>query len=122
METYPSFVRSYGTVHLHTEATVNLNLSPVVHPGNPENDDTFRLYHTLHDLLLLELGIIHDVGSDALKHLSDSLCEFLLARVGSSETRHEGLDVLFAEIVHNIKVLHYCFSSFDSFLGIWTLR
>ena len=43
MESQPPFVRADGTVHFDSKTAVHMNIPLVVHPGDTEDDDPFRL-------------------------------------------------------------------------------
>ena len=55
VETDTSLVWADGAVHLDAETTIYSDLTGIVHPRHPENDDTLRLGHSLHNLLIKEM-------------------------------------------------------------------
>ena len=101
METYTTFVRANGTVHLNAETAVYMNLTFVVHPRNTEHDYSLRLNHTLHDLLIQEVGILKDVRCNTLNDLANCLMEFLLTGILGDKLSHEFLNVILYLFVHN---------------------
>ena len=58
MEADTSFVRTYGSIELHTVAKVGLYLSLVINPIHTESMDTIRLYNTLNDFCLSKFRML----------------------------------------------------------------
>ena len=100
METDTSLVRADSAIHLNAVTAVDVNLSLVVHPRNPEHNDALRLHHPLQDLHIHKMWIRHYIRGYAFYDFPDGLVEFLLTRVASDEFRHELLDIVFGKFVH----------------------
>ena len=73
VESQSTLIRADGAVELHAVAQVHLYLALVVDPGHTEGNDALGFHDALHDLRLLELGVLVIHILDALQHLSDSL-------------------------------------------------
>ena len=58
VEPQTSLVRADGAIELDAVTCVGLHFALVVNPGHTEGEDTVRLDHSLHDLGLLELGML----------------------------------------------------------------
>ena len=58
METKASFIRAYRRIELNAVTEVGLYLTLVIDPRYAEREDTIRFHHSLHDLSLLELGVL----------------------------------------------------------------
>ena len=78
-----------------------MNLTLVICPWHTENDNALRLHDSLKNLLVHEVGVLHDVWSDALKHFAYCLVKFLLAGIPAHEVGHEAVHILFCHLVHN---------------------
>ena len=81
VEADTSLVRSDGTVHLDSVASVDLDSATVIHPRDAEHDDSFRLCHPLHDLEIHQMRILDNVRGHTGDDLAYSLVEFTLSRV-----------------------------------------
>ena len=58
METQTALVRSDGAVKLYAETRIDLNLSPIVHPGHAENDLSFRIGDPFQNGVFAELVLV----------------------------------------------------------------
>ncbi len=81
MEPQAALVGADGTVEFDPEATVNLDFTLVVHPGNPEHDLPLGLDDALHNLCLGVFGVFLQNRLKRVKDLFYSLVELLLTRV-----------------------------------------
>ena len=102
VETDTSLVRSDGTVHLNAETAVDPDLTGIVHPRNPENDDSFRFSHSFHNLLVKEMRGGFQYGCHAFQNFFYRLVELRLARVLDDQVVHETGDIPFSECRHNV--------------------
>ena len=102
METDTTFVRSDSAVHLNAETAVYMNLAFVIHPRNTEHDYSLRLNDTLHDLLIQEVRVLHNIRCNTLNHLAYCLMEFLFTGVLGYKLSHETLNVVLCLFVHNL--------------------
>ena len=80
MQAQAALVRADGGVELHAVAAVHMHLARVVHPGNTELNEAFRLHHTLQNALLFQFGMLFHISLQALQHLAHSLQKFGFAR------------------------------------------
>ena len=78
MEAQTALIRSDSTVHLYTEAAVDVQHTLIILPGDTENDRTLRLHHTLKDLLFFIFRILLENRHNRRKYLTDGILEFLL--------------------------------------------
>ena len=99
MESETAFIRTDGSVELHTVAEVGLHLSLVIYPSHAESEDTVRLDHALHYLGLLKLRVLVIHLFNRLQHLLYGLQVLCLAGVLCRQLRHDSL------YFHNICVL-----------------
>ena len=81
METKAAFIRTDRAVKLHAVATVDMYITVVVYPWNPELDHTLRLDKTLQQRRALPLRMLVDDQFKRLKNFSDCLQEFRLMRI-----------------------------------------
>ena len=58
METQTAFIRTDRTIELYAVAKVRLYFALVIDPRHAEGEDTIGFDHALHDLRLLELGVL----------------------------------------------------------------
>ena len=98
MEAYASLVWTYCAVHLHTETTVDVDLSFVIHPWNTEDDDPFRFNHSLHYLVVKQVRICLQARGNAFQHLPYCLMKFFFSGILRFQLRHKGSDVLFSKL------------------------
>src|SRR4029077_4339802 len=80
--------------HLHAEPALDLDLSAVVDPRDPEDDHPFGLEHALEHLRLAVAGVALLGQFDRSGDLLNGLVEFRFARVLGGEARHEPVHVL----------------------------
>ena len=102
METDTSLVRSDGAVHLHAETAVNPDFAGIVHPWNPENDDSFRFSHPFHNLLVKEMRGGLQYRCYAFENFFYRLMELRLARVLDNQVIHEAGDISFSKCRHDV--------------------
>ena len=89
VEAQAALVGADGAVQLHAEALVDLDLTLVVDPGDPEHDGALGLDDALEDLGLSVGRRRLDNRHDGLDDLPDGLVELGLRRVLGDELRHE---------------------------------
>ena len=106
MEAEAALVGTYGTVHLHAVAAVDVYLSPVVRPGHAEHYHALGLDHSLEDLEIHEVRIGDHIVGYTLDNLSHRLVEFALTGVPCDQLRHEPLDIILGKLVHKQKVIY----------------
>ncbi len=94
MESETAFVRSDGAVHLDPKAPVDVDLSLIVHPGDAEHDDPFRLHHPLQDLRMAVLRMTLQHKLQGFCHLLDCLVEFRLGRILGLHLRKQAVHIL----------------------------
>jgi len=94
VEPEAAFVRPDRAVHLHAEASVDVDFALIVGPGNPEHDDPFRLDHAFEDFRapVLRVALEHQV--ERLQHLRHGLMELGLRGVLCLHLCNEILNVL----------------------------
>ena len=63
MKPQPSLVRTDCTVHLYPETPVDLDISLVVEPGNPENYSALGFRDSLKYLCMFVFWILFDEGN-----------------------------------------------------------
>ena len=80
--------------HLDAEPAFDLDLAPVVHPRDAEDDHAFGLEHPLEDLRVAVAGVPLQGQFDGPGDLLDGLMEFRFARVLGHQLRHEPVHVL----------------------------
>ena len=78
MEAQAALVWTKCAGHLHTEATVDLNLALVVHPRHTKRDDAIRLDHTFKDFVLLVLRMLLQQGNNRCQNLGDRVLKMRL--------------------------------------------
>lgn len=78
MKTDTAFEGADGVVELHAESAIDVNVSFVVHPGNPENDRSFRLDNPFVKVGFDELGMLFDGWFQRLHNFFNSLVKFRL--------------------------------------------
>ena len=100
METYASLVWTYRAVHLHTVASVHLDLAFVVQPRYSEYDDSFRFYDSFKDLLFHKIRVLYNVWGYTFENFAYGLMELLLIRVSGCEVIHESVDIILCISVH----------------------
>ena len=83
MEAQAALVRAEGAVELDPEAPVDVDLTGVVLPRDPEQDLALGLADALDDLAVVELGVLGDHGAEALEDLADGLMEDLFPGVAA---------------------------------------
>ena len=88
VETEASLVGTDRAVELHAVAEIALHLSPVVHPGHTEGEDTVGLDHPLHNLGLLELRMLIVDFFNAFEHFLHCLKILAFPRMFGLEHRH----------------------------------
>ena len=93
MEAKTALVRTNRAVELHAIAEVDLHFTLVVHPRHAESDDTFGLDYALHNLRLLELGMLIVDVLNAVQYLADSLKILSFARMLLLQALHDFLYV-----------------------------
>lgn len=100
METDTSFIRADSAVHLHTEATVDLYVSFIIDPRNPEDHSPFGFRDPFHDFAVDKIRVCDNVGCEAGYNLSYCLMEFVLTWIAGDDSIHEFLDVAFSCVIH----------------------
>ena len=100
MEADSALVRAYGAGTLDAVASVDLNLAPVVHPGNAEHYDAFRLNDSLKNLLLHQMRVCGDIRSHAFGDFADCLMEFGLPRISGNYPGHKAVEVFLCKVIH----------------------
>ena len=78
----------------------DVNLSPVVGPGNAEDDDALRLGYPLKDLHVHKIGIFNDVGSQGFGDFPDGLMEFGFSGVACFYFSHEAVQKPLCKCIH----------------------
>ena len=73
MEAETALVRTDGGIELHAVTEVSLHLTLVIDPCYAECEDAIRLHHSLHNLSLLELGVLVVHLFNRLQNLLNSL-------------------------------------------------
>jgi hypothetical protein len=91
VEAETALIRTYGAVELDAVAEVRLDLAAIVHPGDPEREDTVGLDHPFDDLRPLELRVLVVNLLDGFKNFLHGLKILFLKRVLGLETRHDVL-------------------------------
>ena len=81
MEPQTAFVGADCGVELDTESTVDLDLALIVHPGNPELNETLRLHNAVDDAGFDQLRFLFHDGLEGFENFLDRLNEFRLAAV-----------------------------------------
>ena len=94
VEAQTALVRADRAVHLDPVAAVHLNRSFIIDPGDPEDDDPFRLHHAVEDLALQILRISFEQRPDRLDDFASRLMEFELGRGSVNEIIHEPVNGL----------------------------
>ena len=89
METQTAFVGTDGAVELHAVAQVGLNVPFVINPRDAEREDTVGLDDTLHDLGLLEFGVLVVDTLDGFEDFAHGLQVLALARVLALQVGHQ---------------------------------
>ena len=88
METETSFVRTDCAVELHAVAEVGLDFTLVVDPGDAESEDTVGFDHPLHNLCLLEFGMLIVNFFNTFEHFLHCLEVLAFPRMFRLEHRH----------------------------------
>jgi hypothetical protein len=73
VEAKSSLVGTYGRIHLDPVTPVYVDLPFVIHPGNPEGYQAFRLHHAKQDILAVVNIVLGNIGDGGLSHLLNSL-------------------------------------------------
>ena len=94
MEPQTTLVGAESRVELNAETAVDLHRSPVVHPGDTEDDLALGLADALQDLVLEVARVLLDNGLEALEDLPDGLVELGLAGVTGNHGLEDGLQLL----------------------------
>ena len=82
MEAQTALVGADGAVELDAVAVVHLNLTLVVHPGNPEQDGTLRGGQALQQSVpAVSVLVFLDHGTQRFQNLIDRLIEFGLVGI-----------------------------------------
>src|SRR5690554_4783619 len=81
VETHATFIGAQSTVELDAEGAVDVNLAAVILPGYAEDDLALRFADALDDLLVGELGVLHQNRPEGFQNFVNRLVEFALARV-----------------------------------------
>ena len=88
MEAKSSFVGADGAVELHTVSKVGLDFTFVVNPSDAECEDAVRFDHPLHDLRLLEFGMLIVNFFNTFEHFLHCLKILVFPRMFGLEHRH----------------------------------
>ena len=83
MEAKTAFVRPNSAVELYTPATVNLNFTFIVYPGNTESDLAFWFYDTTKDVSFFKFRVSFYYTFDGFENFFYSLDKFWLFAVTS---------------------------------------
>ena len=100
MESYTSLVGTDRAVHLHSVASVYLDLAFVIKPWDSEDDDSFRFHDSFKDLLFHKVRVLYDVWGYTFENLTYGLMEFLFVRILGGKFRHEPVSIFLSESVH----------------------
>src|SRR5690606_26664935 len=76
MKTETTFIWANGAIHLYAIAAVNLNLSPITDPSNPELNDPLRLQHPLQQAVLHVFGVLLQKRPQAEQNFFYGLMKF----------------------------------------------
>src|SRR5690554_1173737 len=81
VETHAALVGPQGAVEFNTESTVDVDLAAVVLPGYTEDDLALWFADALDDLLVGELGVLHQHRPQSFQHFMNRLVELFLTGV-----------------------------------------
>jgi hypothetical protein len=81
MKPKPAFVGTDSVIVLNAPTAVNTNISFVVFPANPKDNNAIRFRHALHDLRLMIPGLIFDIRENTGGDLVNCLVKFGFARI-----------------------------------------
>ena len=85
VQSQTALVRTDCGVELYTITSVDLNLAVVVNPGYTEHDLTLRLYDSLKDASLNQVGSLFENGLKALEDFSYCLKKFAFSLVSFAD-------------------------------------
>ena len=88
VEAETSLVGADCAIELHTVAEVRLHFAFVVDPGDTESEDTVGLDHPLHNLRLLEFGMLIVNFFNTFEHFLHCLKILVFSRMFGLEHRH----------------------------------
>ena len=77
MKPQAALVWAKRRVELHTEASVDPQLTPVIDPRDPKNNLPFGFNEAFENARLNELGVLVENWLERVKHLSNSLHELV---------------------------------------------
>src|SRR5690606_10834036 len=90
VEPQTALVGANGTVHLDTEAAVDMHLAAIIHPRHAEHDYPLGLDQALNDASLEILRVLLQEGPQGAQHFFSCLMEFGLLWIAQFEMRQAG--------------------------------
>ena len=103
MEPQTAFVGTDCGVELDTESTVDLNLALIVHPGNPELNETLRLHNAIDDAGFDQLRFLFHDGLEGFENFLDRLKTKLQVK-GYVDIAQDAVDLRLIKDPHEIKM------------------
>ena len=92
VEAQTALVWADRAVHLDPIAAVYLHRSFIIDPGDPEDDDPFRLHHAVEDLAVQILRVSVEQWPDRFDDFASRLVEFELGWCPTNQVLHEPFD------------------------------